>query len=206
MNMNKFCVALIGGIGSGKSTVCDFFKNFNVEIISADKISRQLTQQDYVKKELKKLFGEKIFNDNDELNRKELRNIVFYNKNKKIQLEKLLHPLIRTGIINAINSKTTQYCIIELPVFKNKNEYPYIDKILCVQIDQAKQAKQAALRDNKSEEEINNIIKQQLSNKHQVTLADDVLNNNGNLEELELQCKQLHKKYLSLCSKVYKDN
>ncbi len=195
--MTQYCVALIGGIGSGKSTVSHFFNELGIDVISADLIAKALSEQPKIKQKIKDLFGSDVFDDANILNRKALAQIVFHEPEKKKCLENILHPLVHKKISEEIKSSTAPYCLIEIPVFHQRKDFPYINRILCVQINTKKQIAQTVLRDNKSAQEVEQIIKQQLSYQERALLADDILNNNGTLEELNRHCLELHEKYLS---------
>ena len=98
--MNEtFKIGLTGGIASGKTTVCDLFKELSVEIIDADIISHELSKRDGdAFQEILDAFGDDIIGDDGELDRKKLRSIVFKNNTKKKILEEIIHPKVLLSI------------------------------------------------------------------------------------------------------------
>ena len=100
-----FILGLTGGIASGKTTATNFFASKGIEIIDADEISRglQLKGEAGYKQVLKE-FGKDILDDADEINRSALRKIAFANKTNKEKLEGIMHPLIRSEIIQGFEN------------------------------------------------------------------------------------------------------
>lgn len=194
--MKPFCVAITGGIGSGKSTAAKYFEMLGAELISADQISHQLCQQQTVKSELRDKFGNEIFDENNQLNRKQLASIIFNDAEQKKELEALLHPKIRKEIIERVQHSQKPYCIIEIPLLKAKADFPYINRVLCVITPHQRQVEFAHKRDNKTIAEIEQIISQQLTNEQRLQLSDDVIYNDKNLQHLQQQCQALHQSYM----------
>ena len=92
-------IGLTGGIGSGKTTVSNLFKNLGVPIIDTDVIARELVDNDHsVLEEITDAFGKIILDDDGLLDRNILAKIIFSQEHKKQQLEKILHPKIRTKV------------------------------------------------------------------------------------------------------------
>lgn len=195
--MKKLCVAIIGGIGSGKSTAASYFKQLGANVISADQISKDLTSKITIKNKLKSMFGSEIFDEHFNLKRKVLADVIFNNFQKKKLLEDLLHPLVRQQIIKDIKNTTETYCIIEIPVLNNLDNYKYIDRVLWINTSPTNQIKHTSQRDNASKEAIKNIVAQQINSKQRLALADDVIENNSNLKELQEQCLKLHTNYIN---------
>lgn len=128
-----YCVGLTGNIATGKSTVATIFKQLEIEVISADCIAKQLTtkgQAAYT--EIAAHFGSEILAADGQLNRRSLREIIFADKNERLWLENLLHPLIRKGIEEQISLCKSAYCVIEIPLLVDKVNYPYLNKILLI--------------------------------------------------------------------------
>lgn len=191
-------MALIGGIGCGKTTLTQIFRSFHIDVINADQISRQIAEQPKIKIRIKDIFGSIVFTDTNELDRKKLSSIFFTMPEKKKALEALLHPLVRKEILKQVKQTNSPYCLIELPVFTDRQSYPYLNRVLYVQTSRSKQIAQIRQRDNKSLKAIENIINQQISSEKQILLADDIIQNNGTKKNLEQHCQKLHEYYLSL--------
>lgn len=192
-------VGLTGGIGSGKSTVARLFAEKNVTIIDTDQLARDLTQPDQsALQEVVKLFGQTILLPNGSLNRSKLRTIVFSDEKKRLQLEKILHPLIRIEVERQIKSSDSPYCIVVIPLLFETERNPLIQRVLVVDTTKELQLSRTATRDNVSPNDVDAILKSQVSREKRLKLANDVIQNDGIIEDLIPQVEKLHQKYLAL--------
>lgn len=195
----RYSIGLTGAMGGGKSTVLSFFKDLGVPVFSADTIARSLTEKDSPSlKSIHERFGDIILNPDGTLNRKNLRSIITRHNEERIWLESLLHPLIRDAIFEAAKNAPPPYCMIEIPLLTKKDDYPYIQRILTVECDSDIQMERILTRDKVSQEEALSLINKQLLPKKRLLLADDVIHNNGSLEDLKKNVLTLHEKYLRL--------
>ena len=180
------CIGLMGQIASGKSTVAAYFKELGVNVISADEIARELTAKNSLAfKSILEHFGESIKTANDDLDRKKLRTLIFKNKEQRLWLENLLHPLIRNEIETRTKAVTSQYCIIEIPLLNDRNDYPYLQRVLLIEADKELQLARCIKRDHCTEAEASAILSTQSDIKTQRSIASDVLVNNGSLCQLK---------------------
>jgi dephospho-CoA kinase len=192
-----YCVGLTGDIASGKTTVANLFSRLGIDIISADKIAKELTQKNQPAYEkILAHYGIKLLHEDGSINRKMLRTIIFSNPEERIWLEELLHPLIKEELKKAANSCKTPYCIIELPLLITKQTYPYLNKILLIKSLVPLQIARVMQRDQCTEEEAKAILKTQPHLSQRLEHADEVLINDRNTEELEKKVKALHHQYL----------
>jgi dephospho-CoA kinase len=191
-------IALTGGIGSGKSTVANLFEKQGVEVIDTDLIARELTQKGQpALDEIAQKFGQWILNEDGELNRGELRRQVFSDPVKRRWLEELLHPLIRNETKRRVEASKSSYCIVIIPLLFETKPNPLIDRILVVDTTEENQIARALKRDNTSREDIEAIMKAQVTRTFRLKNADDVIENNGGLELLNKQVDTLHQFYLN---------
>jgi dephospho-CoA kinase len=185
-----FCVALIGGIASGKSTAAKIFAEFGVEVISADIISREITTKNTnIIKKITNKFGSNILDAKQQIKRAMLREIIFNDKNARIWLENILHPMIREAIESTIKKSTSKICVIEIPLLKTKDAYPYLNHIVYIDTDQNIKLQRLTTRDNCSLEKALQILDSQPKSYEYAKIADTVIYNNGCLNELT---KQIH--------------
>lgn len=201
--VKPYCIGLTGNIGSGKSTVIRLFKRMGAAIIIADEIAREVTQSGQpALQNIRSHFGENVIDENGLLNRTALRHIIFANQEERRWLEALLHPLIRQRMQNTITRLgKVPYCIIEIPLLLNRENYPYVQRILLVSADRDTQLHRVMQRDHCSKEHAMTILATQPDEQNRMQLADDILVNNESPEVLELQVEKLHKSYLRLARK-----
>jgi dephospho-CoA kinase len=196
-----YCVGLTGNIASGKTTAIASFREFGMDVISADAIARELTCKDQPAfNQIRSYFGESVINKEGELDRTFLRSLVFSEPKHRLWLEYLLHPLIRQGIIERISTCNTPYCVIEIPLLINRADYPYLDRILVILADEETQIKRLLKRDKCEQEDALAIIALQPNQSARREIADDLLINNDSLDKLRKNLKKLHYKYLQLAT------
>ena len=90
----KPVIGILGGIGSGKSTVAAEFAKLGCKVIDADEIAHELLNEPSVKEKLLDIFGQDILDSSDKIDRKKLAEIVFTDKKKIASLNSIIHPLV----------------------------------------------------------------------------------------------------------------
>lgn len=195
-------IGLTGTIASGKSTVAAYFKKLGAQVISADEIARSLTEinQPALKKIIKK-FGISILESNGELNRRKLRELIFQQSENRLWLENLLHPMIRKQIETEIHQAQASYCIVEIPLLKNRADYPYLNRVLLVLATPETQIRRIIARDHCSREHAIAILASQPLEQTYRNLADDIIVNKDSIENLQKEIIELDKNYRALSSR-----
>lgn len=189
-------VGLTGGIGSGKSTVCNIFSELGVPVIDADAISHKLVKKGKpALKYIKDVFGDKVFNGNGELDRNKMREIIFNDTKSRKQLENILHPLIYNEIERRLSDLINPYCVICIPLLLETGSENKVDRILVIDIPEEMQVNRTVLRDNSNVIDIKKIIDSQVSRKERLKAADDVIVNDGDLTDLKNKIHELNNKY-----------
>ena len=182
---NKLTIGLTGGIGSGKSTVAKLFHKRGIAIIDADVIARQVVKKGSLALDaIKAHFGDAFLYDG-KLNRQRLREHIFNHPQDKEWLERLLHPLIRQAMLKEINNSNSPYCLLVIPLLIENLPNPLVKRILLVDAPEALQLARATERDKAHEDEIKKIIAAQIARDKRLMQADDVILNEGHLEDLE---------------------
>ena len=195
-------VGLTGGIGSGKSEVSRRFENLGIDVIDADVIAREVVGVDKpALKEIAEHFGQQILNVDETLNRSELRELIFNDQSEKEWLEKLLHPIVRTETIAQLEHSKSAYQILSSPLLLETNQYELVDRILIVDADESLQISRAMTRDTNKPEQIKKIMATQMSRAERRSKADDIIENHGDLKNLDMQVEQLHNFYMDLIEK-----
>lgn len=192
-----YCVGLTGDIASGKTTVAELFSKLGVEVIHADKISRELTQKN--KNAYRKIiehYGHEVLKEDDELDRSKLREIIFSNHKERQWLEQLLHPLIRQEIKQRVDTCITPYCVIEIPLLITKQAYPYINRTLLVCAPKETQISRLMQRDQSSKEQAHAILSTQPDIMKRLENADDMIVNDMEIGQLAKKVTDLHILYL----------
>ena len=195
-------VALTGGIGSGKSTVSEIFKSKNVPIIDTDIIAREIVQPNkpaYLK--IIKTFGQNILNKDKKINRQALRKLVFSSSEKRLELEKILHPIIWQQVKSQLRLLSSPYCIVVVPLLlENLSQITEVsfNRILVIDAAEEEQIKRCLKRDQSDLQEIKNIIKTQVSRQVRLDAADDIILNSNDRSSLTRDVEKLHQQYLKL--------
>ena len=195
-------IGLTGGIGSGKTTVSNLFAELDVPIIDTDKIARELAQPNqpaFI--EITKTFGKGILNTKGEIDRKALRSIIFTSEESRLKLERILHPLIQREVQQTISTINSSYCIVVVPLLIESNDYKFIDRILVIDTPEDLQIQRTVTRDQVTESQVREILDAQVDRKTRLKAANDIINNDGDLDSLKKQVEELHQSYLLLAEK-----
>src|SRR3990167_11068573 len=203
-------IGLTGGIASGKTTVANFFSTLGVPVIDADAIAHETTKPHTVAlKKITEHFGQSILQADGTLNREKLRKIIFKDAAQKRWLENILHPLIIKIMATQVYALDAPYCILVIPLLveSRARKYPrttptetieaWVDRVLVVDAPETLQRERAKQR-NLSEQQIQDILHSQCSQEERLKLANDVLQNDGDIDKLQRQVEKLHAQYLSL--------
>jgi len=199
-------VGLTGGIGSGKTSVSDLFKKLGVPVIDTDIIAHELVNNSPdVLHEITAAFGQDMLNLDGRLNRKKLAQIVFKVKNNKQRLENILHPRIQENVLEQLQALASgdnppEYAIVVVPLLIEAHYDNFLDRILVVMADEQKRIERVQQRDNRSPDDIRSIINNQIDDDKRLQKADDIIENNGVITDLDSQVKELHIKYRHLAT------
>ncbi len=198
-----YIVGLTGGIGSGKSMIAELFAELGVPIVDADVVARDIVAKGSpLLEEIVLHFGEKVRLENGELNRAELRKLVFQNEQEKLWLNNLLHPAIREKMLQQLHSVDYPYVLWVVPLLIENNLMELCDRVLVIDVEPEIQILRASQRDKNSVELIKQIMQAQVSRELRLSVADDVIENNlslvENLANLKQKVAELHRTYLHL--------
>ena len=196
-----FIIGMTGGIGSGKSEALKIFESLNIKVIDLDNIAKEITDSSHqAMQEIKLVFGDAIFDKDNRLDRKKLREIIFSEKDQKINLEKILHPKILEEVMKRLNVLSNEsYVVIDIPLLFETNQYTsLISRSLVIDCKVDDQIERVKKRDGIDTSVIQSIIEQQVGRNYRIERADDVVVNDGSIEKLAESIKALHKKYLNL--------
>ncbi|MGB7816119.1 MAG: dephospho-CoA kinase [Methylotenera sp.] len=202
-----YVVALTGGVGSGKSTAASIFAKLGVPVTDVDVISHQLTAANQpLVKDIEASFGSTYITPEGALNRTAMRQLVFKDDAARTKLNAILHPAIYDEALLQLQanqmhlSDSAPYQILVIPLlFESPRYLPHINRILVIDCDEKIQIERVKQRSQLPEPEIINIIKAQTPRKKQLSIADDVIENNGSVERLREKILEIHQKYINTC-------
>jgi dephospho-CoA kinase len=170
-------IGITGGIGTGKTLICQMFSLLGVLVYNADLRSKEILQTATVKEKLRHVFGEKIF-ENENISRKKLAEIVFVNPELLHQLNSILHPAVFADFDNWCEQNHHQHYVLkEAALIYETIIHQKLDKIIVVTAPEKIRIKRAMLRDNLSETEIRNRMKNQMSEEEKISRADFIIYN-----------------------------
>lgn len=194
--MSQLIIGLTGGIASGKTTVADMFATLGVDLVDADIVAREVVAVGTPALiEIEQHFGAGVIQENGELNRAALRNIIFNDENEKQWLNNLLHPLIRHTIVSQLNDCRSPYCILVAPLLLENNMQGMVNSVLVVDVDVETQISRTMARDGSSLEQAHAIIASQIDREQRLKSADYVIKNTGMINKLTNDVKKLHHEY-----------
>jgi len=191
MKQNKFSVAVTGGIGSGKSIVCQWFNDQGIPVISADTLGHEALESPAVQKKLTAEFGESIIRIGN-IDRQVLGNIVFDDADKTARLNTITHPYIISRIRRMLETQKESLAIYEIPLLFEAGMENLFDIIVIVWANENVRVERLKMRRGMNEGKISYIMAQQYSQEAAKARADYVIVNNGSLEELEEKLGELY--------------
>ncbi|MDF2181551.1 dephospho-CoA kinase [Neptuniibacter sp. CAU 1671] len=187
-----FTVGLTGGIGSGKTALSDALRAKGISIVDADIVAREVVAPgtdglDAVAQH----FGNDILLPDQSLNRAALRQIIFKHPEERAWLESVLHPLIRERILNLLSQPTNSFHILSSPLLLETDQHTLVDYIVVVDVPEALQVERTQQRDNNTPEQIEAIMQAQLPRSTRCAKADFIIDNSGDLQQLETEVTRL---------------
>jgi dephospho-CoA kinase len=197
-------IALTGGIGSGKTSIASIFKSLGVPIIDSDTISKEIILPGKpCFKDIVNEFGEEILTNKGTIDRYKLRDIIFNNDKARIKLENITHPIIFKNIDIQTSLINYPYCLVIVPLLIETKSVKYFDKVLLVDTFKNIQFERVSKRDSMSPTLLKKIIKIQATRSERLKYADDIIENNNEIGNLNEYINILHKKYLTLSKEKF---
>lgn len=193
-------IGLTGGIGSGKSTVAEYFRELGVLVIDSDQITRQLLAPNRaLLTTVVEHFGDSIIDKEGKLDRAKLRKLIFDSSKERVWLEQLLHPFVKQEIVSkAAQLPIGAYLIAEIPLLIEAKFQDIVDHILVVDCDEGTQLERLTKRDKLSKEAIQAIMATQAKRHDRLNAAHEIIDNTSDLESLKKRVEELHHYYIEL--------
>ncbi len=189
-------IGLTGGIGSGKSAAADTFAACGAAIVDTDAIAHGLTAPDgEAMTPIIAAFGPAALGPDGGLARAFMRQRVFADAAERSKLEAILHPLIRQrsdAQVAAAISAGAPYVLLVVPLLVESGNYRQrVDRIVVVDCAEATQLARVMARNGLPEHEVRAILATQASRTARLAVADDVINNDSDLQHLRQQVQML---------------
>lgn len=197
-----FVVGLTGGIGCGKSEAARMFAKLGVPIVDVDVIARHLTTAGQpVLQEIISAFGTEFLGADGNLNRAVMREKVFTDIAARKDLEGIMHPAIYDqALLELAQNKSAPYQILAISLLFENNRYKNdVTRSLVIDCDEALQVSRTMQRSGLTEQVVRGIMAAQVSRDIRRKMADDLIENNGSIEELSKKIAEMHEKYIHTC-------
>lgn len=192
-------IGLTGGIGSGKSSAGMLFRDLGIDVVDTDDLAREcIAFGTPASMLLVEKFGDVILDSNEQIDRKQLRKIIFEHSHHKSFVESIIHPEVARKVNSFIASANSVYKIIIVPLLFETNSQQNYQRVLLIDSPETVQIQRASARDGVDQDSIKSIINSQLSRTEKLRLADDIICNDGNLSQLKKSVKKMNDYYLSL--------
>jgi len=192
---------LTGGIASGKTTVAKLFAELGAVLIDTDIIAREVVATGTAGlRQVVDTFGRTMLNDDGTLDRNAMRGVIFSDAAKRLQLEAILHPIIRKETERQLQTAGGPYQIVVVPLLVGSPLRNSVDRILVVDCSEAIQLERLRQRDDETVKQARNMIGAQAARQERLALADDVVLNDGDFDSTRQQVARLHLKYQTLAA------
>lgn len=198
-------VGLTGGIATGKSTVAELLARLGATVLDADQVVRELQRPGTeVSQAILQAFGPGILQSDGTIDRKRLGELVFRDEEARRRLEAIVHPALVAAIeerLRAFEAQGVRLCVVELPLLIEAGAQGRFDWVVVVTTPEEVQVSRLMAERGLSREEALARIRSQMPLPAKVTAADFVLENAGDLQDLEREVRALYRALLQKGSK-----
>ena len=196
--MNKrFTVGLTGGIASGKSLASDRLAALGAAVVDTDVVSREQTAAGMpALGDIVREFGEDLAAADGGLDRARLRALVFSDSGARERLEAILHPRIRRAAWERATQTPGSYLVMVIPLLVETGFTGGIDRVLVIDAPRELQLQRLRERDGATFRQARAIVAAQATRRQRRAAADDLLRNDGAIEQLLQGIERLHRAYL----------
>ncbi|MDW9379854.1 dephospho-CoA kinase [Chryseobacterium sp. JV558] len=185
-------IGLTGGIGSGKTTVAHFIEEFGFPVYySDDRAKAIVNESEDLKIKIKELLGEESYDENGLYDRKFVASKVFNNNDLLHQLNEIIHPAVRIDFENWIKKQSKYLVFKETALLFELKLNRQCYKSLLVTAEDNIRTKRVMDRDNKTYREVEAVMEKQMPERDKIKMADCIIYNNTNLEELKEQTEKV---------------
>lgn len=203
-DMSDFIIGVTGGVASGKSEVTRRFEALGVVVADADVAARAAVAPGTTGlAAVVEIFGTSVLAPDGSLDRAAMRQRVFGDEVARRQLESVVHPLVRAELRRECEAARGAYALAAIPLLAEgggREAYPWLQRILVVDVPAEVQRSRLMLRDGIDAELAGRMIAAQASRAQRLAIADDVIVNDGGIDELQSHVEQLDRRYRMLAS------
>ncbi|WP_031525848.1 dephospho-CoA kinase [Dyadobacter crusticola] len=191
-------IGVTGGIGSGKSVVCELFSCLGVPVYNADSRAKWLTNHHPgIRQQVTTLLGPLAYNAGGQYDTSFVASVVFKDEALLKQLNAIVHPVVQEDTAHWVaRHSSAAYVIKEAAIMKAAGEGNTLDFVVVVESPVALRVARILKRDTRSEQEIRAIIDRQVSDEFRSKVADFVISNDENAALIP-QVMQLHRRFLA---------
>lgn len=186
-------IGLTGGIGSGKTTVAKFIEDCGFPVYYSDDRAKEIVNDnDDLKLKITELLGNEAYDDKDGLyNRKFVAEKVFNDKDLLQKLNEIIHPAVRIDFEGWVKKQTKYLVFKETALLFELKLHPQCYRSILVTAEDNIRIKRVMDRDGKTYREVQSVMEKQLPEKDKIKLADCVIYNNTNLDDLKDQTEKV---------------
>lgn len=200
--MSEYIIGVTGGVASGKSEVTRRFEAFGITVADADLAAREAVAAGSPGlAEVVEAFGPRVLTTAGELDRTAMRQRVFEDPAARKRLEAIIHPRVRAWLRQECEAAPGPYSIAAIPLLTEgggRDAYPWIDRILVVDVPAEVQIERLMRRDGVDQGLADAMLAAQASREARLAIADDVIVNDGALEALDGEVARLDQLYRGL--------
>ncbi|WP_419869752.1 dephospho-CoA kinase [Chryseobacterium sp. CT-SW4] len=185
-------IGLTGGIGSGKTTVAHFIEELGFPVYYSDDRAKSIVNEDDgLKLKIKQLLGEDSYDEDGMYDRKYVTGKVFKNNDLLEQLNEIIHPAVRIDFEDWVKKQSKYLVFKETALLFELQLNLQCYKSLLVTAEDNIRIKRVMDRDQKTYREVESVMERQMPEKDKIRLADYIIYNNTNLEDLKEQAEQI---------------
>ena len=168
-------VAITGNIGSGKSYVCELFKELGIPVFDSDYEAKQLYYRPEVKQKIVERFGSDVYREDGSLDRSRLAEHVFSDSCALGYVESVLYPVLNTWFYEWADAQDAPFVLYESALIYEKHLETMFDAVIVVAASEPVRIRRVITRDHCTEEEVRSRMAFQLPQSEKVAKADFVI-------------------------------
>ena len=201
-NFRPVKLGITGGVGSGKSVVCEYLKNKGVPVVSTDELARKAVMPGTAAyDQIVSYFGKDVLSDDGTLNRKKLRSIITEDRNKKEMLEQFVHPEVFVQMekeFEASKKKHAPIIAVEVPLLFEAGLEKKFDFVLTISVTADVRVKRLMARDQITRKEAEAFMGIQMPEADKIKKSDFVIDNNGSIKETLVKVDRFYENLMDL--------